>query len=227
MGFKTDYKGIHEAAYQRLRKIGQVAWSSTGDIEYRKQLFHQLLTQANINPPAQILILGAGDGEIAIRLAHEGFNTVGVDISSTAVAWAREKAKSANCIIQFFEGNVVDLSFLDQKFSAVIDDHCFHCIIGEDRMTFLNEVRVKLENKGLFIVRTQCGDPPSSESPEFFKTWNLLSRCQVHEGVAGRYFGHPQDILSEIQLSGFEVIKSDLKVQPNAWNMLEVLARKI
>lgn len=227
MQYKTDYKGIHERAYQTLRKEGRNAWSQFSDITYRVNHFaHQISETGFSTQSARILVLGSGDGEVSIGLSKLGFRVVGIDISPTAVAWASEKAAQTKSNANFIEGNVLDLKRIEKTFSVMIDDHCFHCIIGKDRSTFLEGAFERLEPRGILILRTQCGDPPSTESDYFLRMWNVHTRCQVYNGVAGRYFGLPSKIIEEVSAAGFNTLSTAISRQQQGWNMLEVLAQK-
>jgi SAM-dependent methyltransferase len=223
MPFKTDYKGIHERAYQKLKIQGRSAWSDSIDTQYRGEKFSKILSANNIS--GKILVLGCGDGEVSVALVRKGYSVLGIDISPTAIEWAREKSAGEDGI-EFVEGSVLELDRLSETFTAAIDDHCFHCIIGDDRIVFLGGIFSRLNSNGLLIVRTQCGDPPTTESPNFMKMWDPVTRCQVHNGVAGRYFGIPKNITAEITSVGFKIIQSDIQVQPDGWQMIEVLATK-
>jgi hypothetical protein len=136
---------------------------------------------------------------------------------------AREKA---NGVAEFREGNVLELSQIEETFSAIVDDHCFHCIVGKDRAVFLAGTYSRLVEGGTLIVRTQCGDPPTIESPEFMKMWDPVMRCQVYNGIAGRYFGLAEDILAEVVSAGFKIRQVEVHKEPEGWDMIEIQAIK-
>jgi ubiquinone/menaquinone biosynthesis C-methylase UbiE len=63
-----------------------------------------------------------------------------MDISPTAIQWAIEKAGQRGLVARFQEGDVRDLSrYASDTFEVVLDGHCFHCIIGDDRAHFMSE----------------------------------------------------------------------------------------
>jgi len=172
------------------------------------------------------LILGCGDGETSLALATLGFRVTGADISPTAIQWANEKAKTRCLECNFLVENIVSGTSILGAFHGIIDDHCLHCIVGSDRSIALNRIYSLLRHEGLFIMRTQCGDPPPDCSPEFMKTWDPDSRCQVHNGVAGRYFGLPEAILKELSMASLRVFDNKTFTYPNGWSMLQALARR-
>lgn len=222
---RTDYLNIHEKAYRQLRAQGKSSWSEPQDLAERIQFYQQTLARNGIPQGSRVLILGCGDGESSLALASLGFNVVGVDISPTAVQWADGKAKVKGLPCQFSVNNIVTGLTDYGTFHAIIDDHCFHCIIGVDRGRAFAQVRSILKPDGIFLMRTQCGDPPEDCDPEFLKMWDPLTRCQVHNGVAGRYFGLPDQILSEVEAANLEIIEQQVFAYPNGWSMLQVVAR--
>ncbi len=101
-----------------------------------------------------------------------------------------------------------------------------HCIIGEDRKKLLDHIYSNLNQDGIFITRTHCGDPPANAPLEIMKTWDPKSRCQIHDGIAGRYFGLPEDILLELKTSYLNPIQHKVFNYPNGWAILEIIAKR-
>lgn len=127
---RTDYAG-HDTMYQRRKAAGHPGWSSEEDIAEIQALFrHDCQTYA-IPRQGKILELGCGDGANALWLADIGYTVSGVDIAPSAIAWAQEKARARNLMLDFQVGNVLDLAgYADKTFDLVFDGHCLHCIIG-------------------------------------------------------------------------------------------------
>jgi len=69
-----------------------------------------------------ILDAGGGIGRIAIELARLGYKVVLLDISRTALEFARREAEKQNVLemIEFVEGDVCDLKFGDNTFDLVL-----------------------------------------------------------------------------------------------------------
>jgi SAM-dependent methyltransferase len=226
MKYKTQYLEIHERAYKRLRDNGKTSWSETDDLSERISFYQETLHKFDLRTGSRVLFLGCGDGETSLRFASAGYNVTGIDISPTAISWAREKALERKIKASFLETNITtDLLHLEQ-FDSIIDDHCLHCIVGHDRKIALDQVYSLLKNNGIFIVRTHCGDPPSEAPIDFLKMWDPISRCQVYDGIAGRYFGLPGDIVAEIENSRMTVLQNRVFHYPDGWRMLEVVAIK-
>ena len=94
--------------------------------------------------------------------------------------------------------------FPDNHFDLVLDGHCLHCIIGDDRRQFFASALRVLKPEGVLQIKTMCGEPVD----EFLKqSFDFASRSQVIQGVGYRYCGLPDDILAEIKQAGFEVVQ--------------------
>jgi ubiquinone/menaquinone biosynthesis C-methylase UbiE len=206
--WRTDYLGIHEKQHQKHRAEGKPGWTSGHDIRDMLAFVEAVLQKEGRSPAGRLLELGCGDGCLTLPLARMGFETYGIDIAPTAIAWGREKAQAQGLSPDFRLGNVLDLPYPDNFFDLVVDGHCLHCIIGDDRSRCLSQALRVTRPGGLFLVMTMCNEPP-----EEVKQWfDPVTRYQVHEGLAGRYFGLPEDILKEINSSGFVVKSSEVSV---------------
>src|SRR4051812_18158430 len=57
----------------------------------------------------RLLDLACGTGELSIRLAQDGFQVTGVDLSEDMLAVAQAKAEDAGVRIPFYQQNMADL----------------------------------------------------------------------------------------------------------------------
>ena len=122
----------------------------------------------------------------------------GVDISETAIDWAREKAREKSLDINFHAMDITrDICLLDARFDFIVDSHCLHCIIGEDRKVLIENLRNLLAKDGYIVISTMCQPKEGDESEKYI----------VHSGVCTRYVGNSSDILDEFTSCGFEVVK--------------------
>ncbi|MBU1108161.1 MAG: class I SAM-dependent methyltransferase [Candidatus Riflebacteria bacterium] len=203
--FGTDYFGIHESRYQNLRKIGSEGWGGAEHahrINRISEIVSGVLKKVSIPSAAKFLDLGCGDGSLAILLGALGYEVNGIDVSPTAIQWAKDKAREQKVSATFTVGSVLKLKYPSGHFDVVIDSACAHCIIGNDRSIYFNEVMNVLRQNGIFILMCLCGDPTEEELVKYF---DPQTRCIVKNGVAGRYYGKPEDILNEIQTAGLHV----------------------
>ncbi len=162
---------------------------------------------------------------MALRLAQQGFAVTGWDIVPEAIDWARRKGRDRRIGANFEVVDMVSEIRGGGGFEVVLDDHCFHCIIGDDRKIFLRNVRSSLKQKGIFVLRTHCDDPPATMPEAVLKMWDPMSRCQVFGGVAGRYMGRRSDILREIEEAGFRLVEANVFEARGEWPLLEALFR--
>lgn len=67
--------------------------------------------------------VGAGIGTLALRLAREGFDVTGVDVSSEALRRAKERGDQEHLTVQWREGFAESLPFPDRSFDYVTCCH--------------------------------------------------------------------------------------------------------
>jgi SAM-dependent methyltransferase len=84
--------------------------------------------------PGRALDLGCGPGRNALHLAGKGFSVDAVDLSPTAIAWARERAGDAD--IRFLCGDAFALD-LDGPYDLIYDSGCFHHLAPHRRVSYL------------------------------------------------------------------------------------------
>lgn len=209
--FKTDYMGIHEMVYRRKKISGEPGWSSVDEINLMINEIDRIFSEFKVHEKSTILELGCGDGALSLRLTKKGFDVFGIDISPIAIQWALDKNIEQNLNVNFTLGDVLNLPYSDESFDVVIDAHCLHCIIGEDRRIFLDNAFRVLKLSGYLIIMTMCGDPAEESTKKYF---DPISRNMIVDGIAGRYFGHPEDILWEIQLAEFEIVQWKIEHDP-------------
>lgn len=212
---KTDY-AAHEARYRQLRVEGASGWDPD-DVEREHEL-EWLLDALGPLSGKRVLELGCGAGEFAGWFVERGFEFTGIDISPTAIAWANERGVSG---ARFLVGDLT--AGIDGEYDLIIDGHCLHCIIGDDRATLLANVRAALPPRGHFFVSTMCGEVTI---PALRACFDPVARCQVVGGVARRFIGDAGEILEELRAAGFDVISStidprdDLNDQDNLWALV-------
>jgi ubiquinone/menaquinone biosynthesis C-methylase UbiE len=98
------------------------------------------------------LDLCCGAGTNTVYLAQNGFDVTGIDISLTAVAYAKAKAAQANVKIRFFVQNFLKLPFNNEGFDFVHDMGSFHHVKPEDRQTFIQGVDRVLKAGGTHML---------------------------------------------------------------------------
>lgn len=76
-----------------------------------------------LGPKGSVAEVGAGIGTLALRLAREGFDVTGIDISSEALKRASEKAEQEHLTVRWREGFAESLPFPDKSFDYVTCCH--------------------------------------------------------------------------------------------------------
>lgn len=208
-----------ENSYRNLRQQNKDGWNTEELAQSQFKIVADILHRDNISSGI-LLDLGCGDGKLTIKLTQSGFETYGIDISPTAISWAIERAKAKSVTANFQVGNVLQLPYCAEQFDAVIDSFCFHCIIGEDRKTFLSEAFRVLKSGGVLIIMTKCGNPKDASYP-----FDPSTRCKIENGIPTRYMGLPESIIEEMKSTGFAIL--DYRILPYDQDLLVINARKL
>ncbi|MFD5227109.1 class I SAM-dependent methyltransferase [Streptomyces qaidamensis] len=99
------------------------------------------------------LDLGCGPGRNALYLAARGFDVDAVDLSSTALDWARERARETGAEnVRFHHGDAFALAGEDLTgpYDLVYDSGCFHHLPPHRRVSYLALLEQLLAPGGLF-----------------------------------------------------------------------------
>lgn len=97
--------------------------------------------------------IGCGGGWDSIFLAQCGFSVTGVDVSSTALSLAAERAEEAGVSIDFRNGDALNLPVEDQSIDFANDRGCFHVIPAEKRPQYAGEIWRILKPGGQLLLR--------------------------------------------------------------------------
>ncbi len=222
---KTDYIA-HDREYQKRRAKGNAGWDDADTIRENVVILTEAFAAAHFPRHGRLLEMGCGAGDMSLGLAALGYDVSGVDIAPSAIAWAQDKARERGLTADFRVGDVLDLvHYTDDSFDIVLDGHCLHCIIGEDRHKFLAAARRVLKPGGLLHVNTMCGENFMRRFPE---QSDPATRCQVINGIALRYFGRAEDTVAEVSAAGFEIVQAAVVPRPDDYSedMLLIDARK-
>ncbi len=108
------------------------------------------------------LDVGCGTGTEAVFLARCGFRSIGVDVSSAALAMAARRAAGEGATVDWREGDALALPVADAAIDFINDRGCFHHIRDADRPTYVAEVARVLKPGGVLFVRgaREAGDVP-------------------------------------------------------------------
>ncbi|MBQ4054801.1 MAG: class I SAM-dependent methyltransferase [Clostridia bacterium] len=188
-----------EDRYSQKKQNNESGWNSDKLIDDVYLKVSGVLNRNGLSK-GRLLELGCGDGKLSVMLAKSGFEVFGVDISSTAIEWAKQRSGEEKENTSFEVGNVLDLKSNDDTFDIALDSFCFHCIT-ENREKFLSEAFRVLKKDGTLIIMSKCGTPKNPNYP-----FDPVTRCKIENGVATCYWGEPNDIVNEVKRSGFTIL---------------------
>ena len=120
-----------------------------------------------------------GAGTNTVYLAEKGFEVTGIDISPTAIEYAKKKAAQAKVHVTFRVQNFLELPFDDGEFDFVFDMGCFHHVKVEDRPSFINGVHSVLKKGGSYMLT--CFSYRNGRS------WNHFTKRQISELFSGNF----------------------------------------
>ncbi len=106
--------------------------------------------------PGRALDLGCGTGTNVIYLAQHGFDTTGVDLSTRAIARARQKIKLARLepCARVYAGDVTRLDALPVTgpFNLVLDIGCLHNLDVSARQRYASGLLRRMQPGGLYLL---------------------------------------------------------------------------
>jgi SAM-dependent methyltransferase len=110
------------------------------------------------------LDLGCGPGRNARHLASAGFDVDAVDLSPTAIAWAKERAGTAE--IRFLQGNAFTMPELTGPYDLIYDSGCFHHLPPHRRVSYLALLERALAPGGHLALTCFASGEMGAEQPD-------------------------------------------------------------
>ncbi len=156
----------------RERSLDELPWE-----EGKPSAVLVALIESGVVEKGAALDICCGSGENAIYLARHGFSCHGIDISPTAIGYARNKAAREAVSCQLVPGNAIQLPYPDNHFTLVFDRGCFHSISPKGRKAYIRGVHrvLKIEGKYQLLCFSSkdhpSRQPPYSFSPEDIKRY--------------------------------------------------------
>ena len=145
-----------------------------------------LLTLFRAHPPAgPVLDVGCGSGDLAIALAGEGLEVLGVDFSEAAIQQARDRAaapgRGVAGSLRFEVADALRPSLLRRRFGAVVDSGFLHLFDPPEAARFVDELAAVLVPGGryyLLAFATDFGGPnmPRAVTDAELRGWFTAER---------------------------------------------------
>jgi 2-polyprenyl-3-methyl-5-hydroxy-6-metoxy-1,4-benzoquinol methylase len=126
--------------------------------------------EINFNKALKIIDIGCGTGRHSIELTKRGYSVIGIDLSESQIARAKEKAKELDLNIDFQKHDARNLPF-EAKFDlAIMLCEGGFSLMETDEMNFeiLKNATKALKDKGKFIFTTLNGLFPLFHSVKEF-----------------------------------------------------------
>jgi SAM-dependent methyltransferase len=155
----------------------------------------EVVELAGSRPPGRALDLGCGTGSNCLHLASLGWEAVGVDFTSKAIATAKSRAAASGSSASFVVGDVTRLreDGITGSFDLVVDIGCYHAIAASLRDAYRTEVAAVTRAGGDLYV-AGISDPPA--------TWRLLgASAGVSAGEMTQRFGADFDLVDQRQVA--------------------------
>jgi SAM-dependent methyltransferase len=154
------FRGRHPTSHERMTGLPWDASYRDGlppwDIGEPQPAIVRLASQGGF--AGAVLDVGCGTGENALHVASLGLSVLGVDVAETALAIAREKARSkanskAHGIeVEFAAADAFRLERLGRMFQTVLDCGLFHSFDGEERTRYVASLAPVTEYGGTLYV---------------------------------------------------------------------------
>ncbi|MCG5432853.1 class I SAM-dependent methyltransferase [Mycobacterium sp. MYCO198283] len=135
---------------------------------------------------SDVLDAGCGHAELSLALAADGYTTVGIDLSPTAIAAATAAAEKRGLSdrASFVQGDITSFGGFDGRFNTIVDSTLFHSIPVEGREGYLQSIyRAAAPGASLFVLVFAVGAFPA-DAPQ---TPNAVTEDELRETVS-RYW---------------------------------------
>jgi len=143
MNFHFDWE-----KYYAKTPLEKIPWYYT-----QADYFIKLLNSGKLGT-GKALDLGCGVGAKSIILAKKGFKVTGIDISPTAICYARKNAKKEKVGVRFIAADTSDISFLkDEKFDFVLDWANLHGIPKSKRKKYIKQIIQHTQRGSKILLR--------------------------------------------------------------------------
>jgi SAM-dependent methyltransferase len=182
---------------EALKQSKSEFWSGE---EYDAQYSHSytsvisFLEQLIINQKASFLLdVCCGTGLVTIPLSTKLSHVVGIDFSSSMLAFAKHKSSGSNKI-EFFEMDAADFNLSNIYDLVAMTGNAFQAFISDaDFAALLRNIRNHMHDESIFVFDTRLPSPDNLEttsSYEYWSTYTSPTGCEVN--VYGMDSKHPK-----------------------------------
>lgn len=123
-----------------------------------------LLNSPQAPSPGKVAVLGCGRGYDALLFAQHGFEVIGFDFATSAIADATALSQTSRIKAKFLQRDIFDLPADPNYFDYVLEHTCFCAIDPSQRPAYVKLVKDILQPQGeliaLFWAHTRPSGPP-------------------------------------------------------------------
>lgn len=135
-----------------------------------------------------VLDVGCGNGRHAIYFAREGFEAFGIDISSTAIAWASDWARREGLNAQFQVGDIANLPYADGSMDVVVSHGVLDHVPMATARRAAEAVRRVLAPGGLFYCDLRSVEDTEHGVGKEVEPQTFLISTGYEEGLIQHFF---------------------------------------
>lgn len=107
----------------------------------------------------RVLDLGSGTGKNSLFLAERGSEVKGIELSTTAVKIAEQRAEERGLFAEFREGSIGNkFPYADESFDLILDVVSSNSLLEKERTKCISESARVLKPGGFMYVKTLCKD---------------------------------------------------------------------
>ena len=110
------------------------------------------LIEKDVIRKGKTLDVCCGAGTNSLYMVKSGFSVTAIDISPTAIRYAKKESDREKIMIDFMVQNFVNLSFIDEIFDFMFDMGYFHHVGVIDRINFIEGISRVLKRNGLYLL---------------------------------------------------------------------------
>lgn len=159
----------------------------------------------------RVLDLGSGTGKNSLFLAERGSVVTGIELSSTAVNIAKQRAKERQLDAEFLEGSIgKKFPFENNSFDLIIDVVSSNSLTDSERKVYIKEIKRVIKPVGFVYIKALCkdGDKNAENLIKMFPGKEKDTYVMPETGIIERVFSR-EDI--ESLYSDFEILSLERK----------------
>jgi len=167
---------------------------------------------SHIQNGAFVLEVGPGPGYLSIELAKlGGYKITGMDISQDFVEIARRNAKEADVTVDFQQGNVSEIPFMENKFNFIICTAAFKSF--KEPVKALNEMYRVLKPGGTALIIDMNRNATDQQLLDFMNENGLKGLGKFRMNLTFKYLlrkgaytkNNFMDLISKTSFKNYEI----------------------